>query len=81
VVIVQEVETAHQFGDRPYYGFEHVTMVPMDQKLIDVGLLDDKERAWVNDYHEKVWSKISPRLDKGGLAWKWLERECQSIGG
>jgi len=79
MVIVREVETPHRFGDRPYYGFEHVTMVPMDRRLIDVGLLDEKERAWVNSYHEEVWNKISRRVEKGGLAWKWLQRECSAI--
>ena len=54
-------------------------MVPMDRRLIDVKLLDDKEVAWVNAYHEEVWNKVSPRLEKGGLAWKWLERECKAI--
>ena len=76
VVIVKEVKTPNQFGDRPYYGFEHVTMVPMDRKLIDVSLLDKKEREWLNSYHKEVWDKLSPKLEKGGLAWKWLEREC-----
>jgi len=79
VVIVKEVDTPNQFGDRPYYGFEHVTMVPMDRKSIDGRLLDDKERKWLNSYHEEVFMKISPRVQRGGLAWKWLSRECESI--
>jgi len=79
VVIVKEVETPHQFGDRPYYGFEHVTMVPMDRRLIDASLLNDKEKDWVNAYHAEVWEKISPRIEKDGLAWKWLKRECQPL--
>ena len=54
-------------------------MVPMDRRLIDVGLLDDKERVWVNSYHEEVWNKISPRLEKDGFAWKWLQRECEPL--
>ena len=78
-MIVKEMNTPHTFGDRPYYGFEHVTMVPMDRRLIDVALLDEKERKWINDYHVEVWGKISPRIEKGGLAWKWLERECAAI--
>ena len=79
VVIVKEVETPYQFGDRPYYGFEHVTMVPMDRRLIEIKLLDEKERKWVDDYHKEVWEKISPRIEKDGLAWKWLHRECQPL--
>lgn len=79
VVIVKEVTTPNQFGERPYYGFEHVTMVPMDRRLIDVSLLDAKERKWVDEYHREVWEKISPRVEKDGLAWKWLRRECQPL--
>src|SRR5579871_2769783 len=67
VVIVKEVDTPEQFGDRPYYGFEHVTMVPMDKRLIDPALLDNTERTWVNNYHREVWNKISPRVQKDGL--------------
>jgi Xaa-Pro aminopeptidase len=78
-MIVKEVDTPDRFGDRPYYGFEHITMVPMNQKLIDVGLLDDKEKAWVNLYHMEVWDKISSKLEERGLAWKWLKRECAAI--
>jgi Xaa-Pro aminopeptidase len=78
-VIVKEINTPNRFGDRPYYGFEHVTMVPMDRRLINVGLLDGAELAWINSYHKEIWGKISPRLEKDGLAWKWLERECQPI--
>jgi Xaa-Pro aminopeptidase len=51
----------------------------MDRKLIDVSLLDQKEKDWVNAYHEEVWNKISPRLAKDELAWKWLQRECAAI--
>ena len=54
-------------------------MVPMDKRLIDTSLLDDKEIQWINEYHKEVWEKISPRLEKGGLAWKWLERECDAV--
>jgi Xaa-Pro aminopeptidase len=79
VVIVKEVDTPERFGDRPYYGFERVTMVPMDKRLIDPSLLDPTETDWVNKYHKEVWEKISPRLEKEGLAWKWLKRECEAI--
>lgn len=27
IIMVKEVQTNHNFGERPYYGFEHVTMV------------------------------------------------------
>jgi Xaa-Pro aminopeptidase len=79
IVIVKEVETPHQYGDRPYYGFEHVTMVPLERRLIDMSLLSEKEKQWVNNYHAEVWEKISPRVQKDGLAWNWLQRKCVPI--
>lgn len=27
IIMVEEAQTNHNFGERPYYGFEHVTMV------------------------------------------------------
>lgn len=57
IIMVKEVQTKHKFGDKPYLGFEHVTMVPMCRKLIDVSLLTERERDWLNDYHREVLEK------------------------
>ncbi|KAK0911250.1 hypothetical protein LTR02_003466 [Friedmanniomyces endolithicus] len=57
IVMVKEVETKYKFGEKPYLGFEHVTMVPMCRKLIDVGMLTGVEREWLNAYHREVLEK------------------------
>lgn len=75
--MVKEVETKHRFGDKPYFGFEHVTMVPMCRKLIDVGLLTEGEKEWVNGYHREVMEKTGGLVDE--RAKKWLERETKAI--
>ncbi|EME43300.1 hypothetical protein DOTSEDRAFT_72641 [Dothistroma septosporum NZE10] len=76
VIMVKQVKTKHNFGDKPYYGFEHVTMVPMCRKLIDMNLLSEKERHWLTDYHNEVLEKTLPFFEKDELSRKWLEREC-----
>ncbi|KAK6436145.1 hypothetical protein LTR95_007668 [Oleoguttula sp. CCFEE 5521] len=76
IVMVKEVETKHKFGDKPYLGFEHVTMVPMCRKLIDVELLSEIERTWLNSYHKEVLQKTSSYFKDDELSRKWLEREC-----
>lgn len=53
-------------GDEGYLKFDHVTLVPMDKRLIDVAYLDDEEIAWVNDYHAKVQQKIKPLINQLG---------------
>ena len=74
-----EAETKHRFGDKPYFGFRHVTMVPMCQKLIDKELLTEDERIWVNSYHEEVMGKTKWFFGKDEPTMKWLERETRSI--
>lgn len=75
IIMVKEVETTHMFGDKPYLGFEHVTMVPYCRKLIDEKLLAQKERHWINEYHADVFSKVEKYFEKGSFAREWLERE------
>ncbi|KAL1626551.1 hypothetical protein SLS54_002713 [Diplodia seriata] len=77
VIVVTEVDTTHKFGDKPYLGFEHVTMVPMCRKLIDESLLSPAEKKWLNDYHAEVREKTGPYFKDDALTTKWLERETQ----
>lgn len=76
VVMVTETETRFKFGDKPYLGFEHVTMVPMCRKLVDVGLLSGGEREWLNKYHREVLEKTAKFFEGDARTRQWLEREC-----
>ncbi|KXS96306.1 hypothetical protein AC578_7481 [Pseudocercospora eumusae] len=76
VIMVKEVKTKYNFGDKPYLGFEHVTMVPMCRKLIDVSLLTDVEKRWLNDYHKEVYDKTWEFFKEDPLTLDWLKREC-----
>ncbi|KAF2158194.1 peptidase M24 [Myriangium duriaei CBS 260.36] len=73
--MVKEVKTEHQFGDKPFLGFEHVTMVPMCRKLIDTSVLTPTELAWLNAYHAQVLEKTKGFFKDDELTLKWLERE------
>ncbi|KAI1497512.1 putative Xaa-pro aminopeptidase P [Biscogniauxia marginata] len=77
VVIVKEVQTKHKFGDKPYLGFEHVTMVPYCRKLIDASLLTPTEKKWLNDYNADILSKTKSYFENDKLTLAWLERETQ----
>jgi Xaa-Pro aminopeptidase len=79
IILVKEVETKHKFGDKPYLGFEHVTMVPYCRKLIDERLLTRREKHWLNEYHADIYAKTKDLLDLGSIAAKWLERETRPI--
>lgn len=77
MVLAREVETPYKFGDKPWLGFECVTLVPMCRKLIDIALLEREEIAWIDEYHQRVWEKLASRFEesKDETTLKWLKRE------
>jgi Xaa-Pro aminopeptidase len=56
-------------GDRPMLGFRAVTLAPIDLRLIDVRVLTEPERAWLNTYHRRVRETLSPTLDPATRKW------------
>jgi len=79
VVIVREAATPHNFGQKGYLRFEHVTMCPIHKNLIEVSLIDAAEREWLNSYHQEVLEKVSPLLTNDARALAWLKRECSPL--
>ncbi|KAF9584854.1 hypothetical protein BGW38_004922 [Lunasporangiospora selenospora] len=79
VLLIREVKTPNNFGNRGYYGFEHVTYVPMSNKLIDQSLLTHVEIEWINNYHAECLEKVTPFLPKDSPGLKWLQREAVSL--
>ncbi|KAH8433136.1 aminopeptidase P [Aspergillus melleus] len=79
VIMAREVKTTHNFGDRPWLGFEHVTMTPIGRNLIEPSLLSDSEIKWVNDYHTEIWDKTHHFFENDEYTRKWLERETKPI--
>ncbi|EPQ53720.1 Creatinase/aminopeptidase [Gloeophyllum trabeum ATCC 11539] len=79
VVIVQEAQTPNNFGSKGYLRMEHVTMCPIQKKLVDLDVLTPQERDWLNRYHEETWEKVSPLLQNDKRALEWLKRECSPL--
>ncbi|MHC5224590.1 aminopeptidase P family N-terminal domain-containing protein [Ignatzschineria sp. LJL83] len=64
------------FGNYMY--FETLTLFPIDTRLIDLSLLDAKEIAWLNQYHERVYRELSPKIqDEKVIAW--LQERTKAI--
>ncbi|KAI1317885.1 hypothetical protein EDD11_007547 [Mortierella claussenii] len=79
VLLVRKVETRHQFGGKGYLGFEHVTFVPIQTRMMERELLSKQEIEWINRYHKECFAKVAPLLKEGSLGWKWLQREAVPI--
>jgi Xaa-Pro aminopeptidase len=58
-----------QGGTREMMGFETLTLVPFDRRLIDPKLLTPAELAWLNAYHARVRREIEPILLSDDRAW------------
>ncbi|KAL2490535.1 Metallopeptidase M24 family protein [Abeliophyllum distichum] len=71
LLIVKEVDTPNRFGGIGYMGFEKLTFVPIQTKLVDLSLLSTAEIDWLNDYHNRTWEKVSPLVDGSSRQWLW----------
>jgi Xaa-Pro aminopeptidase len=51
-----------EFGT--FLGFETITLFPIDINLIEVELLSEDDKNWINSYHRQVKKEIKPLLNK-----------------
>ncbi len=56
-------------GIREMMGFETLTLVPFDRRLIDPKQLLPVELAWLNAYHARIRREIEPLLRSDDKAW------------
>lgn len=71
VVAVQETE----FG--VFYGFETLTLAPIQTRALLIDELSGSERQWLNGYHQRVLAALSPLLAADEQSW--LAEACAPI--
>jgi Xaa-Pro aminopeptidase len=64
-------------AEKPLNAFETLTLAPIDRRLIEPSMLTDKERCWLDSYHERVRGIIGPLVDPP--VRRWLEQATQPI--
>ena len=65
LLIVPAQET--EFGK--FYKFEPLTLCPIDKKAIVMEIMTDEELTWLNEYHQMVYDRLCPLLDKEEQTW------------
>lgn len=75
---MNRANTRFNFGG-DYLGFEHVTVCPIQTKLVEKSLLTPEELSWLNAYNRECYEKVSPLLEEGSLGARWLEKECMPL--
>ena len=58
-------------------GFENLTFVPIDKRLMVLSMLTKFEKDWINNYHQNVLKKIGIHLE--GSALEWLKKASKAI--
>ena len=76
LVVVVEVE-APEGAERTLYGFETVTLAPIDRRLIEPSLLTPDETGWLDAYHVRVRETHAAGLEEGTR--RWLEWACAPL--
>ncbi|MFH1143405.1 MAG: M24 family metallopeptidase [Candidatus Eisenbacteria bacterium] len=75
VVLVSDAKRSTK--ELEWCALDAVTLCPIDRELIEPGLMTAEERAWLNDYHARVFAELGPRLAADVRAW--LEAETRPI--
>ncbi|MBR4119767.1 MAG: aminopeptidase P family protein [Bacteroidales bacterium] len=73
ILTVEKCNT--EFGK--FYEFETMTLCPIDTRAIEVSLMTENEIEWLNSYHTRVYSTLSPLL--GSQQCEWLKERCSPI--
>ncbi|MCU6670129.1 aminopeptidase P family protein [Enterobacteriaceae bacterium H4N4] len=49
--------------------FASLTLAPIDLSQVELHLLSDKEKQWLDDYHQQVREALSSRIDSAARPW------------
>jgi Xaa-Pro aminopeptidase len=75
LLLVREATMAG--ASKPFLQFETLTLAPFDRRLIDPGLLETAELAWLDAYHARVLAEVGPHLERP--ARDWLALACAPL--
>jgi Xaa-Pro aminopeptidase len=75
---IVEKKELESFGGKGFLGFEKLTKIPIQKKLIKTELLTSFEIDWLNKYHEDIFEKVFPLL-KTDRAREWLKLSTSPI--
>jgi Xaa-Pro aminopeptidase len=64
-------------GERPMLGFENLTWAPIDRNLIEVAMLSEAERLYMDLYHARVLELVGPLVSPEVRGW--LQEACAPL--
>ena len=74
ITVIPAKQTEATTTEDEWLTFETLTLCFYDTNLIDMSLMTDKEIAWINAYHERVYKETAPLLNPDEA--KYLAHKC-----
>ncbi|KAF8312866.1 Creatinase/aminopeptidase [Clavulina sp. PMI_390] len=74
-LVVKRVETKHEFGGKIWLGFERLTQVPIQLKMVKMDLLTKEEKAWLKNHNATCREKLAVLLAEDKRAQRYIKRE------
>ncbi len=75
IMIVVQDKKSDEFGE--FYKFEVMSYCPIDIDGIDINLLTDEEKEWLNNYHRETYNRLNIFLNEDEK--EFLKKATRSI--
>ncbi len=72
------VVPAFETEDGIFYKLEMITYCPYDRRGIKLEMLTEEEIAWVDNYHQQVYTLLAPICDDDALL-SYLKKQCAPL--
>lgn len=73
---VRRVKTKGDFSGDIWLGFERLTCVPIQTRMVKENMITKEEKQWLKDHNKKCLERLEPHLKDDKRALKWLKREA-----
>ncbi|KAH7928918.1 Creatinase/aminopeptidase [Leucogyrophana mollusca] len=75
---VRRVKTKGEFSGDIWLGFERLTCVPIQTRMVKEAMLTKEEKQWLkaSDHNRKCLERLEPYIKDDKRALKWLKREA-----
>ncbi|KAF8634266.1 hypothetical protein AX17_004223 [Amanita inopinata Kibby_2008] len=76
-LLVVNVKTKHLTPGDVWLGFERLTCVPIQTRMVKDSMLTKEEKVWIKDHNQRCLDKLSLHLKDDKRALRWLRREAE----
>ncbi|KAN0103771.1 Creatinase aminopeptidase [Russula decolorans] len=77
VLLVRSVPTKYTDPDESWYGFERLTRVPIQTRMVEENMLSKEEKEWLRKHNRQCLHSLEDLLQDDKRALDWLRREAE----